>query len=85
MLIDPTLYTLPELPGQGFEGPVIDPAAPGSGLTVTEYAEDAVPVLHGLEGVTVMEPETAEADVLTVMELVPEPELMLKPVGSVHA
>lgn len=64
---------------------MITPAAPGNGLTVTVYAVEAAPVLHGLDGVTVIEPDTAEAEVLTVIELVPEPAVILKPVGSVHA
>jgi hypothetical protein len=60
------------------------PALAGKGETVTAKEGDTVPLVQGLDGSTVMFPLTAEALRVTVMELVPEPELMLKPVGSVH-
>jgi hypothetical protein len=85
LAIPEIVYTFPVLPTQGVAGPVIEPAAAGSGLTVTEYDVEAVPVLQGFEGVTVMVPETALAEVLTVIEFVPLPAVIVNPDGNVHA
>lgn len=61
------------------------PAAPGRGFTVTKKAVDTVPVLQGLEGVTVTFPFPALAAIVTVIVLLPEPDVMEYPKGSVQA
>jgi hypothetical protein len=60
------------------------PAAEGNGLTAIAKAAEAVPVLQGFEGVTVAFPPDALAAMDTVMEVVPEPEVMVYPVGRLH-
>lgn len=61
------------------------PAAAGRGFTLTKMAVETDPVLQGLEGVTVTFPFPALAATVTVIALLPEPDVMEKPEGSVQA
>lgn len=58
------------------------PAAAGRGFTLTKKAVETDPVLQGFEGVTVTFPFTAFAATVTVIALLPEPDVMEYPKGS---
>ena len=83
--MDATLYVTPVDDGHGVLVPEIVPAADGKGDTVTGRAVEAVPVLQGFDGTTVTFPEEAEVDTDTVTELVPDPAVMVYPLGKLHA
>lgn len=83
--MDATEYVTPVDDGQGVLVPEIVPAADGKGDTVTGKAVEAVPVLQGFDGTTVTVPEEAAEDTDTVTELVPDPAVMVYPVGKLHA
>ena len=78
------LYETPVAPAQTDAGPVIIPAAAGNGLTVTAKAGEAAPFPQPLVPETVMFPDTAPVPKLTVIFLVPEPDAMTAPAGSVQ-
>lgn len=63
---------------------MILPAASGSGFTVTAKLVDAAPFPHSFVPVTVMFPDAAIAEKLTVMEFVFVPPVIEAPVGNVH-
>jgi hypothetical protein len=77
-----TVYTAVE-PAQTDAGPVIVPAAAGSGFTVTANVEEG-PLPHWFVPATVTFPDTADVPKLTVMLVVPAPDTMEAPVGTVH-
>ena len=60
------------------------PATEGNRLTAIANAVEAVPVLQGFEGVTVAFPPAALEAMDTVIEVVPEPEVMVYPVGRLQ-
>ena len=78
------LYVNPVIPGHTGVVPVIDPGvAGGAGLTVTGRVCAAL-VPHELVAVTVMFPFCPALPAVTVIDVVPAPEVTNHPVGTVH-
>ena len=78
------LYTNPFVAGHTGEVPVIEPGVDGiAGLTVTAKVWSAL-VPHELFANTVMLPLTAPPEVETVIALVPLPEIIDQPAGTVQ-
>ena len=82
--MDGTLNTTPPEPAHTEDGPLMVPAAEGSGLTVTANAGERVPFPQLLVPATVIFPDADPGPKLTVIFLVPAPEAMVAPVGRAH-
>lgn len=79
-----TEKTTPDFPLQIVFGPVIVPASPGKGSTVTVNEGEIAPDPQLLVPLTDIVPETADPEKLTVMEEVLFPATIVAPVGNVH-
>lgn len=76
------LYVSPVIPGQTIVVPVIAPGVAGvPGFTVTAKVLTAL-VPHELEAFTVIFPFCPKVPVVTVIEFVPAPEVIVHPVGT---